>query len=178
MNLFRLANISLVAATLLLAACTRPPLSDERVRHYWEAVQSADWPTAWAMERSAQTKQENPFQYYDRMRLQLRILSFELGEPQIQDDTAVLEIRQLVSLPFAEARYSTTVQLEDQWVYADGSWWHLKTTRPQPKPGTDDAKQAASDGESGAPAPASGKAEAPSASSAGTVPDAVPSANQ
>jgi len=106
------------------------PLPDERITEYWNAVHLQDWPTAWALEHAGRTGEENPFEYYERMKRRWRILRYELGEPAVADGKAIVDLRYQVALPFAGGRYTKWRQERDHWVLAEGQWWHDETVVP------------------------------------------------
>ncbi|MCH5376454.1 MAG: hypothetical protein JJ992_20995 [Planctomycetes bacterium] len=140
-----LPSIGVLAALLLVSACSQPPLPEDRVRAYWQALQIADYATAWSMERHARTKEENPLQYYERLRRQWRILDFEFGPPKVGGNIATLDVALDVALPFASGQYSKHRPKQDRWVYADGDWWHLETVPVKPTPPVANAGSATSE---------------------------------
>lgn len=137
-----------IGAALLFGACSQPPLPEERIREYWDAVKVADWPTTWAMEHRMQTGEDDSFSYYKRKRGR-RILGYKLGQPETREGTAVVPVTIVKELAIAGGILKKKA-LEDRWGFADGEWWHMETVRVRPAAAKQEARQESPDADEAA----------------------------
>jgi hypothetical protein len=144
-------SITPFAAAVLLACTTglspyasaRTPADPrEAIAAYWDAAKLSDWQTTWSTEHAAVAGTDDPYHYYQRMKAQWPVMSFELGAAVVEGREAELTIDLIRGMSLGGVLIPRPESKLDRWTWMDGQWRHVETVNPPaPAAAADEARR-------------------------------------